>query len=143
MEVQTIHILEECCSGCKMAIDSMNQVKEYITEEKLEKVIEAAKEKHRKLEERAVKALGEHGRQETEPGMPAAVFSWITTETKMLIKSDSRQIAKLMTNGCNMGIQSIMEVINKNPEADKESVAIAKDIVKAEERFAEELRIFL
>ena len=38
MEEQTLHILNECSSGCKMAIHSMQQVLEYVENEKLEQV---------------------------------------------------------------------------------------------------------
>ena len=143
MEEQSVKILKECSLGCKMAIGSMDQVMEYVKDERLAKVIEAANQKHCKLDERATMALVAHGKCGKEPGKAAEAFSWLTTEMKMMISDDSRQIAKLMTNGCNMGIQSIMEAINTNPQADKESIDIAKDIVKAEEDFAKELKPFL
>ena len=38
MEEQTLHILNECSSGCKMAIHSMQQILEYVENEKLEQV---------------------------------------------------------------------------------------------------------
>ena len=47
MEEQTLHILNECSSGCKMAIHSMQQVLEYVENEKLEQVIMAAERKHK------------------------------------------------------------------------------------------------
>ena len=73
----------------------------------------------------------------------AAAFSWFTTEVKMLIKDDSTQIAKIMMNGCNMGIQSISEDLNKYTEASEESKALAKKLVKEEERFMKELKEYL
>ena len=127
MEEQTLHILNECSSGCKMAIHSMQQILEYVENEKLEQVIMAAERKHKEIAARTAKALTSYG----EKGK------------KMLIRDDSSQIAKIMTNGCNMGIQSIMEVLNENPEADRESKNIAGDLVKAEEHFADELKAFL
>ena len=132
MEEQTLHILNECSSGCKMAIHSMQQVLEYVENEKLEEI--AA---------RTAKALTCYGEKGKKPGAAAETFAWLTTEMKMLIRDDSSQIAKIMTNGCNMGIQSIMEVLNENPEADRESKNIAGDLVKAEEHFADELKAFL
>lgn len=143
MEKQTIAILEECCQGCKMAVDSMNQISEYVYDEKLKKIIEASKKKHMEIEEKAVEALGEHQREEKEPGMMASMFSKMKTDMKMMMKDDSRQVAKLMMDGCNMGIQSIMEVLHTNPGADKKSKEIAKEIIAEEERFVEEIKPFL
>ena len=107
MEEQTLHILNECSSGCKMAIHSMQQVLEYVENEKLEQVIMAAERKHKEIAARTAKALACYGEKGKKPGAAAETFAWLTTEMKMLIRDDSSQIAKIMTNGCNMGIQSI------------------------------------
>ena len=64
-------------------------------------------------------------------------------EMKMLVHADSHQIAKLMMDGCNMGIQALSEKINQYAEASKESLDIAKKIVKAEEDFMAEMKEFL
>ena len=143
MEEQTLQILNECSSGCKMAIHSMEQILEYVKNEKLERVIGRAIEKHKEIAERTAKALTSYGEQGKKPGVAAETFAWLTTEMKMMIRDDSAQIAKIMTNGCNMGIQSIMEVWNDSPEADRESKDIARALVKAEEDFADELKVFL
>lgn len=103
----------------------------------------AAERKHKEIAARTAKALTSYGEKGKKPGAAAETFAWLTTEMKMLIRDDSSQIAKIMTNGCNMGIQSIMEVLNENPEADRESKNIAGDLVKAEEHFADELKAFL
>ena len=103
----------------------------------------AAERKHKEIAARTAKALTSYGEKGKKPGSAAETFAWLTTEMKMLIRDDSSQIAKIMTNGCNMGIQSIMEVLNENPEADRESKNIAGDLVKAEEHFADELKAFL
>lgn len=128
MEEQTLHILNECSSGCKMAIHSMQQVLEYVENEKLEQVIMAAERKHKEIAARTAKALTCYGEKGKKPGAAAETFAWLTTEMKMLIRDDSSQIAKIMTNGCNMGIQSIMEVLNENPEADRERAKILPGI---------------
>ena len=61
MEEQTLHILNECSSGCKMAIHSMQQVLEYVENEKLEQVIMAAERKHKEIAARTAKALTSEG----------------------------------------------------------------------------------
>ncbi len=73
----------------------------------------------------------------------ASAFSWLSTEMKMMFKDDNNQIAKIMMNGCNMGIQSISEDINKYSNASSESVSLAKKLVKAEENFMRDLERFL
>lgn len=143
MEEDTRKLLQECSRGCKMAIDSMEQVKEHISDDRLEKVIDEYEDKHRKSEYEASVLLDQAGQEEKEPGVAASAFAWVSTEMKLAMKDDNRQVAKLMMNGCNMGIQSISENINKYQDASKESIHIAKGIVKMEEAFMGELKDFL
>lgn len=143
MEEETRKLLQECNSGCKMAMDSMDQVKEYVTNRELERVIDKSRENHDKLEVESTKLLEELGEDEKEPGKMASAFSWFTTEMKMLMKDDSTQIAKIMMDGCNMGIQSIGENLNKYDRASDESKALAKRLIKEEENFMKDLKAYL
>ena len=43
----------------------------------------------------------------------ASVFSQLTADMKLMIKYDNHQFAKLMMNGCNIGIQSISKYVNE------------------------------
>ena len=92
MEKQTVELLKECNSGCKMGINSMNQVREYVMDEKLAKVLKEYDEKHKKLEKETSKLLAEFGKDEKEPEKIATAFSWISTEMKLMIKDDASQI---------------------------------------------------
>lgn len=143
MEEQTKRLLKECNRGCKMAVDSMDQISAYVEDENLGRVIDNYKTEHEKLEGESAKLLGQYGEQEQEPGAMASTFSWATTEMKMLVKDDSNQIAKIMMNGCNMGIQSISEAMSQNQEASEESQMVAKNLVRMEEDFMGELKSFL
>ena len=143
MNEDTRKLLEECNSGCKMALGSMKQVKEYIQDEKLKKIVESYKQKHEQLEIESSNLLKGAGNSEKEPGVLASMFSWFTTEMKLMIEDDGHQIAKLMMDGCNMGIQSISEYQNKYKEASKEATELAKKLVKTEENFMQEMKQFL
>ena len=126
-----------------MAVDSIRQVKEYAEKEGLIKVLDEYDKKHRKLRDDIAAMLKEYDENGKEPEKMASAFSWITTEVKLMLKDDSQQIAKIMMDGCNMGIQSLGEYINKYTEASRESMALAKDVIKTEEAFAREMREFL
>ena len=143
MDEQTRKLLEECSAGCKMAINSIDQIKEYVTNDKLAKVMNDYKNKQEKMEAEAAEQLVEAGRDEKSPGAVASAFSWITTEMKLMIKDDSSQISKILMDGCNMGIQSIGKFINQYAGASRQSQALAKKIVKSQEEFVKELEEYL
>lgn len=95
------------------------------------------------MEQEASGLLNKYGETNRTPRKWASAFSWLSTEMKMMFKDDNNQIAKIMMNGCNMGIQSISEDINKYSNASSESVSLAKKLVKAEENFMRDLERFL
>ena len=143
MEKHTAEGLKVCNSGCKMAVNSMNRVEEYVLDKKLKKLLTEAKKKHEEMEDESGRLLAACGQREEKPDVLASAASWLTTEMKLMLKDDNTQIAKILMDGCSMGVQSITEKMNKYPEASRESISLAKKIVKCEEHFAEELKKFL
>ena len=143
MATQTVELLKECNSGCKMAINSMDQIMEYVRDPKQADIIRSYKKKHQDLEDRIGKQLMLNGATEEEPGFMASAMSWFSTEMKMSMQNDSSQAAKIMMDGCNMGIQSVAEYINKYTSGSKEGKELAKELVKIEEDFMQEMKQFL
>ncbi|MBR1691854.1 MAG: hypothetical protein IJ711_03645 [Lachnospiraceae bacterium] len=143
MQDESIKLLWECNSGCKMAIKSMNQVREFVSNPELAKLIEKSKEKHQKLEEETSHKLADAHMEEKEPGVMASAFSWISTEIKMVMKECDNKIAKIMMDGCNMGIQSISEKMNEWKHADEESRLVANKLIDEEESFMKQLKAYL
>lgn len=143
MEEHTQKLLEECNSGCKMAINSMEQVSEFIEDEKLIQVVSLYKDKHERIEKKSSEMLRQFGETGKEPGAVASTFSWFTTEIKLMLNDDKNQIAKLLMDGCNMGIQSISEHRNQYKHASRESMDLANELVGIEGDFMWELKYFL
>ena len=143
MESQTIELLKKCSEGCKMAVNSMEQVKPYVKDGKLRDVLDRYDCEYQRLDEETAGLLDAMGDEEKEPGAMASTFSWLSTEVKLMIKDDSHQIAKIMIKGSNMGILSMSDYINKYTDASEKSQAVAKDIVRVGEDFAGEMKQFL
>ncbi len=143
MEEDSIKLLKECSSGCKMAIKSIGQIYEYVKDQELANLLNGYRSKHQEFEEEIVRRLNESGKFDEEPSTMAKVCSWIDIEMKMLMKADDHQIAKLMMDGCNMGIQKLSEYVNKYTAASDENVKLAKEIIKAEEDFMMEMKQFM
>ncbi len=51
-------------------------------------------------------------------------------KVKMMFNDDTSKIAEMMIDGANMGIKSITEKLNRYPEAEKESISLAKKFEK-------------
>lgn len=143
MNVQTIQLLKDCNSGCKSATDSMEQVMQYVEKEELKKLIDKYNQKHIEIGEECHDLLNKLGAGEEDPSIMAKTYSFLSTKAKLMINDDSKKIAELMMDGCNMGIQSISEALNCCQEASKESIALANKLVKEEQKFMDELRAFV
>lgn len=87
--------------------------------------------------------LKEGGSEEKEPGVMASVFSRLSTDVKLLMKDDSSQIAKMIMDGCNMGIQTLGGFVNQYKNASRQSLALAENIIKTEEKLMKEVQEFL
>lgn len=143
MEEDTLFLLQECEAGCAMAIDSIDQIQEYVENDKLACVIAKYREKHDRLKEEIHKILYRKKQKDKGPHPMAKAMSWISTEMKLMIQDDSSKIAEILADGCNMGIQSVAGYENQYKNASSESVRIADRLIRAEEDFAKDLREFM
>lgn len=143
MNEDTKKLLEECTVGCKMGIGSMNQVGGLVRDDGLKEVLDAYKVEHERVDREAEELLKRSGEKVKEPGMAATAFSWLTAEMKLMMQDDNHQIAKLMMDGCNMGIQSISENQNRYTDASREAKEVAERLVRTEESFMKDLKSFL
>lgn len=139
----TIELLKECDAGCKMAMDSMEQIGKFVTDDKLKTLIKKYNGDHIRMEEDIHRMLNNIGAQEGEPNLMAKASSWIQSEIKMLMKGDSKQAASLLTDGCNMGVKSLCEYKNQYKAADEKSVAMCEKLCDIETRMATDLQEFL
>ena len=143
MNDDTINLLKECNAGCKSATNSMEQVQQYINNENLKTLINEYNDKHIKLGDECHQMLNEIDEEEKDPNPMAKAFSWISTELKLMMNDNSHNIADLMIDGCNMGIKSVSEYINKYKTASSESMDLAKRLVKIEQEFMNKLLMYL
>lgn len=143
MKNETISLLDECNAGCKMAINGIEQVRDAVQSEEMAEILDTYSKKHQELEDETSRQLDDFGKMEKEPGLMASAMSWITTEAKLMMREDDHQIAKLMMDGCNMGIQSVSEYMNQYSSASDDSRTLARKIIKAEEDFMGEMKQFL
>lgn len=143
MEEATKQLLKECDSGCKMAVESIKQLLEYVKDDGLKGILEKYKKKHEEIQTKSEEILSSQGEEGKEPSISAEAFSWMSTKIKMSMYDDDRKIAEILMKGCNMGIQSICRVQNKHKDASKESISLAENLVRTEEELQKELKEYL
>lgn len=68
MEEHTVDLLRECDSGCAMAAESLEQIRDFVSDQGLWNEITASYEKHQDLDLRIKKTLRAMEEQGKEPG---------------------------------------------------------------------------
>ena len=140
----TIKLLNECNAGVKMGVESINEVIDHVKNDDLRNILNKYLEDNKNLGDKTHECLNQFHDSGKEPNPIAKTMSWFKTNIKLLQGSDvDEQIADLMTDGCNMGIKSIYRYLNKYPNANNDVKGLAKDIIKSQEKFLDDLRIFL
>lgn len=139
----TVELLKECDAGCKMAIDSMEQISRYVSDDELQTIIQKYNDEHIKLKGDIHKMLYSIGEEDKEPNPIAKASSWIQSEVKMMINCDSKQAAHLLTDGCNMGVKSLCEYKNQYKAADDKSVKICEKLCDIETKMTHDLQPYL
>ena len=139
----TIKLLKECNLGCKMAVNSLNQISEYVKNTGFADLVKKSIKEHEKLGDETAQKLAEAGVEEKEPGTMTSAFSWFSTEMKMMMKDSDGEAAKIMIDGCSMGIQSIGEKKNHFKDASQDAIKLASDLIEMEEKLIKELEAYL
>lgn len=143
MNDDTIKLLRETNAGVKMAVNSIDKVMDHAKAEKLKETLNKYKDEHTKLGDLTHKRLNQLDEEDKEPSAMGRIMANITTSTKLMLEETDREVAKLMMDGCNMGIQSLGRYINQYEAADEESIGIAKALIKVEFLMMNEMVDFL
>lgn len=141
----TVTLLQSCHRGTITAVNSLEQVMEHVQSDKLQSCLQGTLKRHKELGEEISRRLDAHGVTPAEPGTMARMGVWMTTEMRLMGEESERdhQIAKLVINGCNTGIQGLSEDLNKLRDASGDSMDLAASLITEEQRLMDDLRMYL
>ena len=143
IEKDTVKLLRECDAGVKMGVSSIDDVLDYVKNEKLRSLLSTCKEEHVKLDHEIDTLLNKYHDDGKEPNPMAKSMSWMKTNMKLMMNESDEIIADLMTDGCNMGVKSLNKYLNKYEAADEVSKDISKRLINLEEKLAIDMRGYL
>ncbi len=143
MDEQTVKLLKECNSGCKAAVDSIDQLTVHIKRKDLKDLVNDTKKRHTDLGERCRAELGKCGKGECDPPAVGMAMAHIGTSIKLAVDSTDKHIADMLADGAVMGMKSISQVMNLYPDASSESRQIAHELVEEESGFLNKLLLYV
>ena len=143
MNDDTRELLRECSAGCKMAADSISQTISKVGDEKFKKLLRNYYGKHVSIGQSCSDLLIASGEADKDAPVMAKTMSSVKTEVKFAFSGKSSTAAKLMMDGCAMGMKSVGEYLNRYTDADETSKGLANDIIGVEKDFNESLMKWL
>lgn len=142
-EEHTIKLLKECDSGAKMGVDSFDLVLKYIKNEELRNIINETRLDHLNTLKKIKEQLNIYSSEGKDPNMIISEMSKIKMKVELSFNDSDSKIAKMMIDGCNMGIKALSEFKNKYNEADEKVIEICQRLISKEENLSKNLRRFL
>ena len=139
----TVKLLKECDAGTKMAVSSIDEVLESVSDSKMKSLLQESKNHHEKLENEICELLDRHGAGQKDPNPIAKGMSWMKTNMKMSMDNSDATVADLITDGCNMGVKSLNKYLNQYENADSKSKQICDRLISIEEQLCKELKDYL
>lgn len=139
----TISLLRECRSGAQMGVYSIDEILEQVKDQKLHELLASSKEHHTELGNRIHIQLNKCGDPTKEPGAIAKGMSWMKTNAKLLMDDSDKTCAGLIVDGCHMGAKTIQGYLNEYKAADKEARQSAEELIRIEEKLADDLKPYL
>ena len=139
----TLELLRECDAGTKTAMNSIREVLGNINSAALRKALTDSLNKHEYIKNEIDAILCRMSEEGKEPNPMARMMSWMKINIKLMERPDDKTVAKLMFEGCNMGIQQVSSYLNDFTEADSRSREIAERLIATEDELAGALREYL
>ena len=143
IEEDTIKLLKECDSGTKMGIDSIADMLNYVSDDRLRNILKDSADEHEKIGDNLKSLLLSYQDDGKNPSVMAKGMSWIKTNVKLMVDDSDKTVADLTTDGCNMGVKSLSRYLNQYKAADEKSKDLAKKLIKVESDLSESMREFL
>ena len=100
MTDDTIHLLKECDSGTKTAVNSIRQVLDNVKNKQLCDLLSDSLKAHENIGDELHSRLSELGERGKEPSQAARLSAWVKINLSLLGDDSDKTIASLMTDGC-------------------------------------------
>ncbi|MBO5789005.1 MAG: hypothetical protein J6R42_03575 [Clostridia bacterium] len=139
----TAALLKECNAGCKSATNNMEQMRAYITNQRLKSLVSDYNDRHIALGDKCHALLDKIGETEKDPSPIPAAMAKMSNTIRLTFSDDTAHIAGLLCDGCNMGIKSLAKYKNKYTEASEDAKRITQDLIDLEVHMTQDLLAFL
>lgn len=143
MNQDTVYLLQNVDSGCKTAVNSILQVKDYVKHKGFCDLLEDYYHRHSQIGDRCRQLLTDSGFDDRDPKPAGKLFMELSTSLKLSTGCDAAKCADIMAEGCAMGIRSVSRYRNRYPSAEPAAADLANQLIGTEQSFFNDLLPYL
>ena len=138
-----LEILNCIYKNSKMAADCIDSVQDKCESQELCDYIGKQRAHYNNSCDKVASQIRKLGGSPTEPPKYEQIMAEMGISMKTAMDCSQNKIAKIMYDGTNMGIVDIAETVNHATGANEKTISEAKELLSAEERYADGLKRFL
>ena len=139
----TVELLKQCNSGSKMTVNALDEVLPMVDSAKMRDLLRDNKAHHAELGNKLHDLIEAEGAREEDPPLMAKVMSDVSIGAKLIMHPNDKEIASILTDGCNMGIKSVNEYLNKYEGASSQAKNISGELIDLEQQLMGDLTQYL
>lgn len=143
IEDDTIKLLRESDAGIKMGLSSIDDVIDYVNDQKFKKCLQKSKIEHEKLKDEMQKLLEKYQDEGKCPNLFLTMMATFKTNLEIMVHKSDAKIASLMTDGANMGVKSLNRYLNQYQKANDIAKDLTKRLINLEEKLVLDIRKYL
>ncbi len=143
MNHDTQQLLRECSAGIDMAVRAIDDVAGQAKDAQMQNALLTCRKAHQALEKRTTSLLREEDLAAKPANAMARSMAWLKSSAKLAMMPEDATIADLMTDGCNMGIKSLLRYRNRYAQADEQARKIAGELIDAERQLCRQMEQYL
>ena len=143
MDHDTKALLLECGAGVQMAVGAIDDVLGQTRDKKPSRRFFLPARRTRRLGSRQRRFLDAEHIPEKGANAMARGMSWLKTSTKLAVSPADETDADLITDGCNMGVKSLIRYRNRYPNASETARQIAGQLIDSEQTRCKSMQAYL
>lgn len=136
-------ILDEIHKGAKMGMDSISFVAEKVGDVNFKDNLSFQYNEYDKILSQVNNIYQKYGDIPNDNRIMNQTMAWTGIQMNTINDKSNSHIADMLIQGTTMGIVKGRQLLNQNPDADKDIIEILDNFVKMQENNVEKLKTFL
>jgi len=141
--MENYKVLNEVHKGAKTGRDSIGHILDKVEDDKFKKVLASQYDEYQNILEQSAELLSRENKFPEDNPISMKMMNWVGIEVNTLTDKSNCQISDLLIQGTNMGIIKGVELLNHNPNINRDVKSLVSDFVHLQEKNVEELKKFL